>query len=234
MLRSITYILVTVIFFHSVALAEISGTVKFEGEVPKMKPLDMGADPACKAKHPNPPLAELLVLGEGNSMANVFVRVKSGIPAGKKFPSPTEPVIIKQEGCVYTPHVVGVMVDQPLKFLNHDGILHNVHALPKENREFNLGMPASMKEADKSFQKEEFMFPVKCDVHPWMGAWAAVMTHPYFDVTEKDGKFTLKGLEPGTYEVEAWHEKLGTQSQTVTIGANETKSVDFVFKRPTS
>jgi plastocyanin len=214
----------------SVLASEITGTIKYEGEVPQLRPLRMSADPACEAKHDSPPIPEVLILGDNNTMGNVFVRIKSGV-SQKEYKTPTDPVVITQEGCIYNPRVFGVMVGQPVKFLNKDGILHNVHALSKDNKPFNLGMPASMTEAEKKFLVEEWMFPIKCDVHPWMISYAAVMTHPYFDVTNKDGAFTIKNLEPGTYEVEAWHERLGTQTSSITIGTGESKTVDFTFTR---
>ena len=74
------------------------------------------------------------------------------------------------------------------------------------------------------------MVPFKCDVHGWMNAYVGVVEHPYFAVTDKDGKFSLKGLPPGTYTIEAWHEKLGTQTAKVTLGAKETKDANFSFK----
>lgn len=234
MFERINYFVVASLIFilPSKAFAgEISGTVTFDGEIPKMKELQMDADPECAKKHPAPPVSDALVLGDNRTMANVFVRVKSGA-SEKQYPTPTEPVVIKQQGCIYNPHVVGVMVGQPVKFMNNDGVLHNVHALPEKNKPFNLGMPATMTEAQKEFTKEEWMFPIKCDVHPWMKAYAAVLPHPFFDVTETDGKFTIKGLDPGTYEIELWHEKLGTKTEKVTVGQSETKTIDFTFSRP--
>ena len=225
-------LLASLLLCGSVQAADIKGTVRYEGKVPKIRQLKMDADPICKGKHQKAPLAEYLILGEGNTMGNVFVRIKSGL-SGKQYPAPTDPIVLTQEGCIYKPHVFGVMVGQPIKFLNPDGTLHNVHALPKKNRQFNVAMPANRTEAEKKFTKEEFMFPIKCDVHPWMKAWAGVMSHPYFDVTEKDGTFSLEKLEPGTYEIEAWHEKLGTLSETITVAA-EDKSVDFTFTRTAS
>ncbi len=217
--------------FTSTAHADsISGTVKYEGKVPKLKPINMSADPVCAGKHSEPKLSEILVLGEGNTLGNVFVQVTKGVPADKKFEAPTEPAIVTQEGCSYSPRVFGVMAGQPIKFLNPDGTLHNVHALPKKNREFNLAMPASRTEAEKNFSKPEPLFPIKCDVHPWMKAYSAVLTHPYFAVTDADGSFKIEGLAPGEYEIEAWHEKLGTQSATVTVGADGATS-DFTFSR---
>ena len=220
-----------IVLFSSTAYAgEITGTVKYDGKIPKLKPLNMAADPVCAGKHSEPPVSEMLVLGEGNTMGNVFVQVTSGLPEGKTYPAPAEPIVVTQEGCLYAPHVFGVMAGQKIKFLNPDGTLHNVHALPKKNREFNLAMPANRTEAEKEFSKPEPFFPIKCDVHPWMKAYAAVMTHPYFAVTSADGSFKIEGLEPGTYEVSAWHEKLGTQSATVTVGADGA-TTDFTFSR---
>lgn len=214
-----------------VAGATITGTVVYEGAIPKLRTLNMGAEPTCAAKHSTPPKSQALVLGPGNKMANVFVKVKSGLPK-KTYEPPKEPVVVDQNGCVYEPHVFAVMVNQPVKILNSDGVLHNVHPLPKINRAFNLAMPKTVTETVKTFEKvEEDMFPIKCDVHPWMQAFMCVMSHPFYSVTGTDGKFTISGLEPGTYEIEAWHERLGTQTAKVTVAAGETKTVDFTFKR---
>jgi hypothetical protein len=124
------------------------------------------------------------------------------------------------------------MVGQPYKILNSDGILHNVHTLPKLNKAFNKPMPATVKEATITFDKEESIFPTKCDVHPWMNAFVGVFTHPFFSVTSTDGKFTISGLDPGTYEITAWHERLGTQTASVTVAATGAKTQDFKFATP--
>jgi len=208
----------------------ITGTVVYEGKVPALRPLSVAAEPMCSKKHETVP-NEALVLGAGNSMANVLVRVVSGLPAGKTWPAPKEPVVMAQEGCQYVPHVMGIMVGQPFKVLNDDGVLHNVHALPKVNRPFNMAMPPTRKEAQETFAQAEGMFTVKCDVHPWMQAFLGVFSNPFFSVTKTDGKFSIANLDPGTYEIEAWHEKLGTQKATVTVGA-ATKPVSFKFSPP--
>lgn len=208
----------------------VAGSVVFDGKAPRLKPVAMNADPDCQAKHDGPVASRSLVLGEGQSLGNVFVQVKNP-PAGS-HPTPAEPAVIDQNGCLYTPRVVGVHAGQTLKFLNSDGILHNVHGLPNENREFNLGMPPSLTETDTVFNKPEPLFPVKCDVHPWMKTYVAVMTHPYFAVTDASGAFKVEGLPAGTYEVEAWHEKLGTQSASITVADGETGVADFTFTVP--
>lgn len=209
----------------------ITGAALYEGKVPNLKPLAVAAEPMCAKKHPTVP-NEALVLGAGNAMANVVVRVVGGLPAGKSYPAPTTPVTMDQVGCQYVPHVIGLMVGQPFKVLNSDGVLHNVHALPKVNKPFNMAMPPTRKEATESFAKEEGMFVVKCDVHPWMQSYIGVFSHPFFAVTGSDGKFTIANLPAGTYEVEAWHEKLGTQKTSVTVGASDTKSAAFKFSPP--
>jgi plastocyanin len=209
----------------------VSGTVKYEGAVPKLRPVRMDADPGCAKKHSTPVESDMLVLGDGNTLANIFVRVSEGVPA-KDYPTPSEPVVLDQIGCRYVPHVIGLMVNQQLKVLNSDGLLHNVHALPKVNPSFNQAMPASVTETVKTFSKTEGMFKIKCDVHPWRGAYISVLDHPYFDVTAKDGKFEIGDLPAGTYTIEAWHEKLKTKTATVTISGDETQTVDFAFSPP--
>ena len=214
------------------AASTVTGTVTFDGKPPALKPLTMDADPACAKKHTAPVPSEMLVLGSGNTMGNILVFVSKGLPAGKTFPVPKTPVTLDQNGCVYKPHVMGIMVGQTYRILNSDGILHNIHTLPKVNPSFNKGMPASLKEATTVFNKPEDVFHIKCDVHPWMSAWIAVFTHPFFSATATDGKFTITGLDPGTYEITAWHERLGTKTASVTVAANDKKTQDFKFAMP--
>jgi plastocyanin len=217
---------------EALAASSVTGTVTFDGKVPTLKPLTMDADPACAKKHSGPVPSEMLVLGAGNTMGNILVWVSKGLPAGKTWPAPSTPVVLDQKGCVYVPHVMGIMVGQAYRILNSDGILHNVHALPKINRGFNRPMPATVKESSATFDKAEPVFQIKCDVHPWMSAYVGVFTHPFFSVTGKDGKFTLSGLDAGTYEITAWHERLGTQTASVTVAANESKAQNFKFTTP--
>lgn len=214
------------------AASTITGTVNFDGKPPTLRPIAMDAEPVCAKKHSGPAPNEALVLGSGSTMGNVMVWVSKGLPAGKTFPVPPTPVTLDQDGCVYKPHVMGIMVGQAYRILNSDGILHNIHTLPKVNTAFNRGQPATVKEMNTSFAKPENVFQVKCDVHPWMSAYIGVYEHPFFSVTGTDGKFTISGLDPGTYEITAWHERLGTQTATVTVAANETKTQGFKFAVP--
>jgi plastocyanin len=226
--------LVAVSFWPGVAFAAstITGTVTFDGKPPALKPLSMDADPACAKKHSAPVASDMLLLGNGNTMGNIMVWVSKGLPAGKTYPAPKTPVVIDQNGCLYKPHVMGIMVGQPYKILNSDGILHNIHTLPKINKAFNQGMTATVKEVTTSFDKPEAIFHIKCDVHPWMSAYLGVFTHPFYSVTATDGKFTISGLDAGTYEITAWHERLGTQTASVTVGASDTKTQGFKFALP--
>lgn len=211
---------------------DIQGKIIFDGKAPKMKPLRMDADPVCVANNEVAPRKEWLILGENNGIKNVLVFVKES-PSGGSLEGDLNLIeknaVIDQKGCVYVPHVLGVMVGQKLDILNSDGTLHNIHALPKVNKEFNKAMPRSKKQMTVQFDKSEAPFKVKCDVHPWMGAFIGVFDHPYFAVTGDDGSYVISGLEPGDYVIEAWHEKLGSQTANVTVGDS---AANFTFKKP--
>ncbi len=211
----------------------ITGKVTYEGKVPTFKPIDTSGDPHCAAHAgDNPPVIEVLVLGEGQSMANIVVKVIKGLPEGKTWPAPTEAAVMTQKGCQYSPHVTALQLGQKLKVLNPDGILHNVNCQPKLNKAVNKARPKNMKELVFDFDKAEAPFRFKCDVHPWMMAYCTVIAHPFFDVTEKDGIFTIDGLEPGEYVIEAWQERLGKQTATVTVTADKAGEANFTFTRP--
>jgi len=230
-----TILIVIFVFSSAYTGGIITGSVTYEGKIPRMKKFDMAIEKICVMKHAENPekftgRSEALVLGEGNTMANIFVQVTAGLPE-KEWEAPEEPVILDQNGCTYMPHVLALMVGQELKFLNSDSVLHNLHTLPVENDEFNVTMPKFLKETIRTFEYAEGMFPIKCDVHPWMGGYVAVLAHPFFDVTEKNGVYEINDLAPGTYTIEAWHEKLGTKTAEVSITADESKTIDFVFKR---
>lgn len=212
---------------------DVEGKITFDGKAPKMKPLRMNADPVCVANSDIKPRKEWLVLDENNGVKNVLVFIKESKSGSfaDNYDSPKEAAVIDQNGCVYVPHVLGVMVGQQLDILNSDGTLHNIHALPKVNKEFNKAMPRSKKQMSVTFDKVEAPFKVKCDVHPWMGAFVGVFEHPYFAVTDDSGSYTISGLAPGKYVVEAWHEKLGSKTADLTVddsGATQ----NFTFTKP--
>ncbi|MGH7565501.1 MAG: carboxypeptidase regulatory-like domain-containing protein [Gemmatimonadota bacterium] len=206
--------------------ATITGVVNFTGTAPAGEPIDMSEEPACADQHAEAPMKQSAVVTDGK-LGNVFVYVKDGL-GDRTFPTSQEGVTIDQQGCEYHPHVLGIQAGQSLIIKNSDGILHNINTQPTVNQGFNVSQPVAM-ETTKTFSSAEVMIPVKCDVHGWMEAFIGVQQHPYMAVSAEDGTFTLENLPPGTYTVEAWHELYGTQTQTVTIGAQETGEVTFDY-----
>ena len=208
--------------------ATITGLVKFEGAAPKMPPTQMGADPACAAQHKAAPaLDEEVVLGAAGELANVLVYVKNAPNAA----APAQPAVLDQKGCKYIPHVSAVTVGQEIQIKNSDPTLHNVHAMPAVNSQFNEGQPVQGMVSTKKFDKVEMTpFRIKCDVHGWMKSFMAVLPHPYHGVSGANGSFSIANLPPGNYTLVAWHEKYGSQEQQVTVGAKEQKQVSFTFK----
>jgi plastocyanin len=208
--------------------ANITGTIKLEGDAPKPEAIKMNADPVCMREGKGT-TTEFVVTGEGGALQNVFVYVKDGL-GNRTFSAPQQAMVLDQKGCHYRPHVFGVMVGQPLEIVNSDPTLHNVHAMPKSNQEFNTGQPIQGMKFNHTFTTKEVMVPFKCDVHGWMNAYAGVLDHPFFATTDASGRFEIKGLPPGDYTIEAWHEKLGTQEQKITVGPKESKEATFAFK----
>lgn len=209
---------------------DVKGAVVLDGTAPKNEGIKMNADPVCVKENTTPQFQETYMVGsDGKSLANVFVYVKDGL-GNYVYDPPTGSVTIDQKNCRYHPHVFGIRVGQTLEIINADPTLHNIHALPKANQEFNTGQPIQGMKTTHTFTAKEVMVPFKCDVHGWMNAYVGVLDHPYFAVTDADGKFDIKTLPPGTYTLEAWHEKLGTQTQQVTLGPKETKEITFTFK----
>lgn len=206
----------------------ISGTVKFTGTPPPPVRIRMDADAACAKMHPGPVTVSEVETGANGGLANVVVYVKEGLE-GYSFPPPTETIELDQEGCMYKPRVMAVRAGQRIEILNSDNTTHNVHWIPAVNREDNRSQPPGGEKIATTFARQEVAIPVKCNIHPWMQAYIAVVAHPYFQVTGNSGAFELKNLPPGTYTLEAWHEKLGRITQQVTLGPSESKTVELVF-----
>ena len=208
--------------------AIVKGTAKFQGTVPKPTHIDMSADPKCVQARPGGGTTEDIVADSSGGLENVIVYVSQGL-GDAKFEPPKEPAEIDQKGCMYKPHVVALRANQELKVVNADNTTHNIHPMPNNNRELNQsqapGAPFSM-----TFAREEIAIPVKCNIHPWMRSYIAVFKNPYFAVTGRDGSFEISSLPPGSYTITAWHEKLGTTFQKITVGESETKTMEFMFK----
>jgi plastocyanin len=206
----------------------LTGRVTFEGTPPAPEALKMDADPACAENSgPNPKSDAVLVKDGG--LQNVFVYVKDGLDPTYSFDVPKEALKFDQRGCRYAPHIFGVRAGQPFDIINDDNTFHNVHALPKVNAEFNQSMQLQGQKITRTFTTPEVMVRFKCDVHNWMAAYVGVMAHPFFSVTNETGAFEIKGLPPGTYTVEAWHERFGAKTQRVTVGERQTQTIPFTF-----
>ncbi len=205
----------------------ITGTVKYEGTSEKPRVIRMDSDPLCMPEGPQ--TSEVLIVGPGNGLQNAFVYVKDGL-GDHKFTAPQTPLVLDQKGCKYSPHVFGVQVGQPVIIVNSDPTLHNIHAVPKANAEFNFGQAVKGMKTTRMFDKQEVMVPFRCDVHGWMAAYGGVVAHPYFAVSKTDGTFAIKGLPAGTYTIEVWHERLGTQTTKVTVDGKSSATANVAFK----
>ncbi len=190
----------------------------------------MSADPVCAGTNGGKPVLRGELIANNGGLANVFVYIKEGIRPGMYATAPPPPVELDQNGCLYSPHVIGLRTGQTLRIRNSDPTLHNIHALGKANPPFNVGMATRGQTVEKTFQKPEIMLRMKCDVHGWMGAYLGVLDHPFFAVTDANGGYTINGIPPGQYKLEAWHEKLGAREGMLTIPATGVvQAVNFDF-----
>ncbi|MBI3847434.1 MAG: hypothetical protein HY292_22610 [Planctomycetes bacterium] len=202
--------------------------VRFAGTPQPPETMSLKGDAAC-CRNGNEKSVRTVQVSADGSLANAFVWVRAGLE-GFAFDVPNEPVVVDQRGCLFEPRVVGVRAGQPIRLLNSDDTLHNVHAIAERNRAFNFGFPEAGSERLVTFRTPEVMIQLRCHVHEWMAAWVGVVDHPCFSVTGDSGTALLRPMPPGEYEVAAWHEKLGIRSQRVTIAPSETASVELVFE----
>ncbi len=203
----------------------ISGAVSYSNGDPDT-PIAMDADPVCAGLHATSVTTQT-VEASGGKLAGAFVYLKEGITGS--YPVPSEPAVLDQKGCQYTPHVWGIRAGQKMIIRNSDPTLHNIHALPAKNAEFNQGQPFQGMEMERTFDQPEVMVRFKCDVHPWMSGWMGVLDHPFFAVSGADGSFTIGNVPAGNYVVEAWHETLGTRTQNVTVSEGGQVALSFDF-----
>ncbi len=209
--------------------ATVTGKVKLDGKRPAKKSINMSEEAECRRLHKGAVYEESVVAGADGGLAYAFVYVKSGLE-GKTFEAAKEPVKIDQRGCTFQPRVLGIRVGQTLSVSNSDPVSHNIHPMPKDNREWNQQQPPQAPGLEREFARPEVMIPVKCNVHAWMRSYIGVVDHPYFAVTGEQGVFELKGLPPGEYTIEAWQEKYGTLEQKVTLAASASQAIEFKFK----
>ena len=226
--RVVSVLCVGVFFTVCLTAGDVTGKVIFKGKPPIEPRINMNADPVCRKAHPGPVFAEEVVVNKNETLKNVLIFIKDGLN-GKKFAAPAKSLLFDQLGCEYYPHVLGIMVGQKLEIKNSDPTLHNVHSLSKLNPQFNRAQPMKNMVMTETFSKDE-IFKVKCEVHPWMNAFIGVFDNPYFAVTGDDGSFTLKGVPPGEYTIEAWQEKYGAQTAKVKVEASGKVTVDFTYK----
>ena len=207
----------------------VAGRVVFTGKAPAREVIKMSSDPSCATGAGQKPLSDAVLVAADGALQNAFVYIKDGLDPAYTFATPSTPVVLDQKGCVFVPRVMGLRVGQALELANTDPTFHNIHALPKQNREFNDGLAPGIPPMRHTFTTPEVMVRFKCDVHGWMTAHIGVMGHPFFAVTAADGTFSFPGVPPGTYTVEAWHEVFGRRTTQVTVGAGETSPLSFSF-----
>lgn len=206
----------------------ISGKIYFQGEKPKLLPLDMRKDPVCVSEHSGAVYAQDGDVNTDGTLPNAFVYIKSGTG---KLPetAPRNSVDLTQRGCLYEPHVLGIMVGQPLQVETLDPTTHNIHVVGDANRDWNVTQQPGSPSVIRRFARPEVMIPVHCNEHPWMKAYIGVVSNSFYAVTGSDGSFTLKGVPPGEYTLEVWTATFGTQEQKVVVRAGEPASLDFTF-----
>ncbi|MDP9160871.1 MAG: carboxypeptidase regulatory-like domain-containing protein [Acidobacteriota bacterium] len=212
------------------AEGKITGTVKLDGQAPHQKPIDMSKEPSCAAIHKDKPVTtESVTAGANGGLANVVVYISEGLTGNEAVAAPSTPVEINQKGCQYLPHVVALDAGQHMKVVNSDQTSHNIHPQPTKNPEWNKSQPPGSAPFDVTWANPEIAVPVKCNIHPWMRGWVAVVKGPY-GVSDESGAFSLSNVPPGNYTVTAWQETYGTQTQKVTVAAGKPASVTFTFK----
>jgi plastocyanin len=224
--------LATLILSQSVSAAgegKITGTIKLDGTAPHQKPIDMSKEPSCAAQHSTPITTEAVMTGANGALENVVVYISEGLSGAAASAVSTQPLEINQKGCQYVPHVVAINPNEEMKVVNSDQTSHNIHPQPKTNHEWNKSQPPGAAPFVVKWEAEELPIPVKCNIHPWMHGYIAVVKGP-FGVSDDKGTFTLNNVPPGSYTLTAWQETYAPQTQKVTVAAGKPATADFTFK----
>jgi plastocyanin len=199
----------------------ISGTVKFQGQAPARKPIEVTKDKEVCGQHEI--LTEDLIVGPNGGLENAVVSI-TNITKGKPFDK-TEPVF-DQKGCKYVPHVLLFPPGSTVKINNDDGILHNIHTYSTKNPPINRAQPKFKKTIEEKFDQPEII-KVACDAHGWMQGWMIVEDNPYYAVTDASGNYKLTDVPPGDYELKVWHGKLGEKTAKVTVPSGGQATANF-------
>lgn len=213
----------------SAGTGHITGKIYFQGVKPKLRQIDMAKDPVCVSEHSGPVYAQDGAVNSNGTLPNAFVYIKQG-SVNLAGPAPRNSVDLTQSGCMYEPHVLGIMVGQPLQVLTLDPTTHNIHVVAKINREWNVTQQPGSPSVIRRFTHPEVMIPVHCNEHPWMKAYIGVVDNPFYAVTGSDGSFVLKDVPAGEYTLAVWTATFGTQEQKVVVRPGETATISLTFK----
>jgi plastocyanin len=219
-------------YFHvdPATAGKLHGKILYKGAKPTKLVINMDSDINCSQEHGGKPVAEDIVqVGSDGGLANAFVYIQTGLE-GKKFEPVKDAVVLDQKGCMFAPRALGVRAGQPVDLRNSDKVTHNIHPVPKNNREWEQSQAPGSPDAPHKFAYPEVMIPVKCNIHQWMHAYIGVVEHPYFAVTGADGSFDLSNVPPGDYTLAIWHEKLGDQTKQVHLAASGNEALEFIYK----
>ena len=229
LLRSLRSLAMTGLVLFSVvqslyAQGTVSGRVIFEGTPPVAETVEVKSDiPTCGSSK----IVPKVVLGEGKGVANAVVKILG---------APGAPVLTKgaldQVHCEFVPHVQVLPLGATLALTSSDPVLHNSHAFYEDgSTAFNIAVPIPGMEVSQKLDKPG-VIKLRCDAgHTWMGAYIVVVPEAHYALTDANGNFSIAGVPPGDYEMEVWHEWLGTQKKNVTVGEGASGPVDFTFTK---
>jgi hypothetical protein len=205
----------------------IEGRMRLIGPAPANPFIRMGADPMCSVQYTGRRAVQEFVLrSPDGGLANAFVDLQGKFPAvapGK------DPVTFDQRGCLYVPRVLGMQVGQTLQIKNSDSVLHNVHSLSTRGNAFNVSQPRAGMVYTVQLKSPDVLMRIKCDVHSWMTAYLGIEAHPYFAISDEHGVFRIARVPAGRYTIRSWHERYGELTQTVTVSAGKTTTVELAY-----